>query len=165
MVKYLDLNTKLQVDLSGLHESVVDSDEEDLAESIGSFTLRDAVRDCLEKDPVDRGEEDVEILMEFTHTLEAFADMTQAVRRKMCEKMVFAVVDKAGTVVMNDGEELDSWSVIINGAVRVEGPSRCYTLSLGQGFGIKPTMAKEFHQGVSFSRYHDARPQFSSKLF
>ena len=28
---------------------------------------------------------------------------------------------------------------------------RCYTLSLGQGFGIKPTMAKEFHQGVSFS--------------
>jgi Rap guanine nucleotide exchange factor 2 len=118
------LITKFQVDLSGLHESVVDSDEEDLAESIGSFTLRDAVRDCLEKDPVDRGEEDVEILMEFTHTLEAFADMTQAVRRKMCEKMVFAVVDKAGTVVMNDGEELDSWSVIINGAVRVEGPSR-----------------------------------------
>lgn len=114
----------LQVDLSGLHESVVDSDEEDLAESIGSFTLRDAVRDCLEKDPVDRGDEDVEILMEFTHTLEAFADMTQAVRRKMCEKMVFAVVDKAGTVVMNDGEELDSWSVIINGAVRVEGPNR-----------------------------------------
>ena len=140
MVKYHGplLITKFQVDLSGLHESVVDSDEEDLAESIGSFTLRDAVRDCLEKDPVDRGEEDVEILMEFTHTL--------------------------GTVVMNDGEELDSWSVIINGAVRVEGPSRCYTLSLGQGFGIKPTMAKLFHQGVSFSRY-DARPQFSSKLF
>ena len=117
--------TKLQVDLSGLHESVVDSDEEDLAESIGSFTLRDAVRDCLEKDPVDRGEEDVEILMEFTHTLEAFADMTQAVRRKMCKKMVFAVVDwPAGTVVLNDGEDLDSWCVVINGAVRVEEPSR-----------------------------------------
>ena len=113
-----------EVDLSGLHESVVDSDEEDLAESIGSFTLRDAVRDCLEKDPADRQEEDIEILMEFTHTLEAFADMTQAVRMKMCAAMVFAVVDKAGTVVMNDGEELDSWSVIINGAVRVEGPSR-----------------------------------------
>jgi len=146
-----------EVDLSGLHESVVDSDEEDLAESIGSFTLRDAVRDCLEKDPVDRGDEDVEILMEFTHTLEAFADMTQAVRRKMCEKMVFAVVDKAGTVVMNDGEELDSWSVIINGAVRVEGPNRCYTLSLGQGFGIKPTMAKEFHQGVMTTVVEDCQ--------
>jgi len=139
-----------EMDLSGLHESVVDSDEEDLAESIGSFTLRDAVRDCLEKDPADRTEEDIEILMEFTHTLEAFADMTQAVRQKMCAVMVFAVVDKAGTIVMNDKEELDSWSVIINGAVRVEGGTnmRSYTLSLGQGFGIKPTMAVEYHQGV-----------------
>ena len=34
--------------------------------------------------------------------------------------MVFAVVEKAGTVVMNDGEELDSWSVIINGEVRID---------------------------------------------
>jgi len=32
--------------------------------------------------------------------------------------------------------------------VRVESSSRSYTLSLGQGFGIKPTMAKEYHQGV-----------------
>ena len=31
------------MDLSGLHESVVDSDEEDMGESIGSFTLRDQV--------------------------------------------------------------------------------------------------------------------------
>ncbi len=31
------------LDLSGLQESHVDSDEEDLAESIGSFTLRDQV--------------------------------------------------------------------------------------------------------------------------
>ena len=30
--------------MSGLQESHVDSDEEDLAESIGSFTLRDQVR-------------------------------------------------------------------------------------------------------------------------
>ena len=139
-----------EMDLSGLHESVVDSDEEDCVESIGSFTLRDAVRDCLEKDPSDRSKEDIEILMEFTHTLEAFSDMTHAVRYNMCAVMVFAVVDKAGTIVMNDGEELDSWSVIINGAVRVEGaPSvRSYTLSVGQGFGIKPTMQTEYHQGV-----------------
>ena len=33
--------------------------------------------------------------------------------------MVFAVVEKAGTVVMTDGEELDSWSVIINGHVEI----------------------------------------------
>ena len=133
-----------------MHESVVDSDEEDAVESIGSFTLRDAVRDCLEKDPSDRSKEDIEILMEFTHTLEAFSDMTHAVRFNMCSVMVFAVVDKAGTIVMNDGEQLDSWSVIINGAVRVDGSQsvRTYTLSVGQGFGIKPSKEVEFHQGV-----------------
>ena len=34
--------------------------------------------------------------------------------------MVFAVVEKAGTTVMNHEEELDSWSVIINGEVRID---------------------------------------------
>jgi len=38
----------------------------------------------------------------------------------LCFSQVFAVVVKAGTVVMNDGEELDSWSVLINGSVEVE---------------------------------------------
>ena len=37
--------------------------------------------------------------------------------------MVFAVVEKAGTTVMMDGEELDSWSVIINGEVRIDFPN------------------------------------------
>ena len=68
----------------------------------------------------------------------------------MCSVMVFAVVDKAGTIVMNDREELDSWSVIINGAVRVMGGEEgaSYTLSLGQGFGITPTMEKMYHVGT-----------------
>ena len=58
----------------------MDSDEEYCAESIGSFTLRDGVGDCLKKDSSDRTKEDIEILMEFTHTLDAFTDMTHAVR-------------------------------------------------------------------------------------
>ena len=49
--------------------------------------------------------------------------MTLATRRSLCAVMVFAVVEKAGTVVMKDGEELDSWSVILNGAVQVERPN------------------------------------------
>ena len=48
--------------------------------------------------------------------------MTLATRRALCAVMVFAVVEKADTVVMNDGEELDSWSVILNGRVEVERP-------------------------------------------
>ena len=137
--------------LHSSHEilSVVDSDEEDLADCISSLS-RDTVRDCLEKDPIDRTEGEIETLMEFTQTLEAFADMTQAVRSKMCAVMVFAVVDKVGTIIMSDKEELDSWSVIINGAVRVEGDTntRSYILTMGKGFGIKLTKVAEYHQGV-----------------
>ncbi len=46
--------------------------------------------------------------------------MTLTVRKALCAKMVFAVVQKPGIVVMNDGEELDSWSVIVNGSVEIE---------------------------------------------
>lgn len=83
--------------------------------------MRDTVRECLEKDPSDRTDDDIEILLEFTQHLRAFANMTLSVRRALCRVMVFAVVEKAGTVVMNDGEELDSWSVIINGHVEIDG--------------------------------------------
>jgi len=70
--------------------------------------------------------------------------------------MVFAVVEKAGTVVMNDGEELDSWSVIINGEVRVDSspasaadpaPPPRY-LRWGDSFGIPPTPERLLHRGV-----------------
>ena len=103
------------------------------------------MRDSLEKDPVDRTEEDLEILLEFTQTLEAFNHFTMGVRRALCAVMVFAVVEKSGTVVMNDNEELDSWSVIINGEVRIDGAK---TLRCGDSFGITPTMEKLYHKGV-----------------
>ena len=45
--------------------------------------------------------------------------MTMSMRRALCAVMVFAVVEKSGTVVLSDGEKLDSWSVILNGHVEV----------------------------------------------
>ena len=66
--------------------------------------------------------------------------------------MVFAVVEKAGTTVMMDGEELDSWSVIINGEVRIDIPGARNLgpkyLRCGDSFGITPTMDKLYHQGI-----------------
>ncbi|XP_047738846.1 rap guanine nucleotide exchange factor 2 [Hyalella azteca] len=145
------------VDLSGLMESVVDSDEEDLAETIETMAVRDAVRECLEKDPSERTEDDIKVLLEFTQRLKAFADKTLAVRRAMCQAMVFAVVEDAGTVLMNDGEELDSWSVIINGHVQVMTSTGSYELHLGDSFGIPPTMDKLHHVGVMRSMVDDCQ--------
>lgn len=47
-----------------------------------------------------------EQLLEFMHQLPAFANMTMSVRRELCAVMVFAVVERAGTIVLNDGEEV-----------------------------------------------------------
>ncbi|XP_015191609.1 PREDICTED: rap guanine nucleotide exchange factor 2-like isoform X4 [Polistes dominula] len=148
-----------EVDLSGLVESIVDSDEEeDLAESMDSLNVRDAVRECLEKDPVERSEEDIETLLEFTQQLKAFTNMTLAVRRALCAVMVFAVVERAGMVVLNDGEELDSWSVLINGTVEIEHSNgEVELLHLGDSFGILPTMDRLLHQGVMRTKCDDCQ--------
>ena len=90
--------------------------------------------------------------MEFTQKLEAFNQMTEAVRRALCSVMVFAVVEKAGTTVMMHGEELDSWSVIINGEVRIDIPGSTTSpklLRCGDSFGITPTMDKLYHQVIT----------------
>lgn len=146
-----------EVDLTGLMESVVDSDEEeDISET--SLVVRDAVRECLEKDPNDRTEEDVDTLLEFTQHLKAFTNMTMYVRRALVATMVFAVVEKAGTVVMTDGEELDSWSVIINGHVEIEESNgKVRELHLGDSFGIKPTMDKLYHRGIMRTKCDDCQ--------
>ena len=61
--------------------------------------------------------------------------MTLATRRALCAVMVFAIVDKAGTIVMKDGEELDSWSVILNGQVEIETESGSKFLQMGDRYG------------------------------
>ncbi|KAJ8403577.1 hypothetical protein AAFF_G00349030 [Aldrovandia affinis] len=150
------------MDLSGLPETAVDSeeddDEEDIERASDPLMSRDIVRDCLEKDPVDRTDDDIEQLLEFMHQLPAFANMTMSVRRELCAVMVFAVVERAGTVVLNDGEELDSWSVILNGSVEVTYPDgRTEILCMGNSFGVSPTMDKEFMKGVMKTKVDDCQ--------
>ncbi|XP_066506183.1 rap guanine nucleotide exchange factor 2 isoform X2 [Hoplias malabaricus] len=150
------------MDLSGLPETAVDSeeddDEEDIERASDPLMSRDIVRDCLEKDPMDRTDDDIEQLLEFMHQLPAFANMTMSVRRELCAVMVFAVVERAGTIVLNDGEELDSWSVILNGSVEVTYPDgRTEILCMGNSFGVSPTMEKEYMKGVMKTKVDDCQ--------
>ena len=72
-------------------------------------------------------------------TSQAFSNMTEHTRRLLCEVMVFAVVPKEGSIVMKDGEELDSWSVILNGEVEVTRHSGETTrLSVGDWYTCLP---------------------------
>ncbi|KAK1175036.1 rap guanine nucleotide exchange factor 2-like isoform X3 [Acipenser oxyrinchus oxyrinchus] len=151
-----------EMDLSGLPETAVDSeeddDEEDIERASDPLMSRDIVRDCLEKDPMDRTDDDIEQLLEFMHQLPAFANMTMSVRRELCAVMVFAVVERAGTTVLNDGEELDSWSVILNGSVEVTyHDGRTEILCMGNSFGVSPTMEKEYMKGVMRTKVDDCQ--------
>ncbi|XP_049448946.1 rap guanine nucleotide exchange factor 6 isoform X7 [Epinephelus fuscoguttatus] len=141
------------VDLSGLPEAAVDSEEEeeedeDLERASDTLLGRDLVRECLEKDPADRNDDDIEQLLEFMHQLPAFANMTMSVRRDLCSVMVFEVVEQAGTVILHDKQELDLWYVILNGAVEISHPEgRTETFCMGNSFGISPSLDKQYMIG------------------
>ncbi|XP_076607458.1 rap guanine nucleotide exchange factor 6 isoform X1 [Chaetodon auriga] len=141
------------VDLSGLPEAAVDSEEEeeedeDLERASDTLLGRDLVRECLEKDPADRNDDDIEQLLEFMHQLPAFANMTMSVRRDLCSVMVFEVVEQAGTVILHNKQELDLWYVILNGAVEISHPEgRAETLCMGNSFGISPSLDKQYMNG------------------
>ncbi|KAM7333419.1 hypothetical protein ACRRTK_006739 [Alexandromys fortis] len=150
------------VDLTRLPEGPVDSeDEEDEEEEIDRtdpLQGRDLVRECLEKEPADKTDDDVEQLLEFMHQLPAFANMTMSVRRELCSVMIFEVVEQAGAVILEDGQELDSWYVILNGTVEISHPDgRVENLFMGNSFGIVPTLDKQYMHGVVRTKVDDCQ--------
>jgi len=48
--------------------------------------------------------------------------MTVAMRRELCAVMEYKVIEKAGSILYNDGEAIDSWSAILNGSLEVVYP-------------------------------------------
>lgn len=80
---------------------------------------RDALRESLEKPPAERSENDVHILLDFTQHLHAFANMTLSIREALCKVMVLRVIDDAGTVICNENQTLDSWTVVIQGLIEI----------------------------------------------
>ena len=63
-------------------------------------------------------------------------------------------------MVLNDGEELDSWSVIVNGSVEIvhsSGIQEPKTLIVGDCFGILPMMNKHHHSGTMRTKCDDCQ--------
>ncbi|XP_049642666.1 rap guanine nucleotide exchange factor 6 isoform X3 [Suncus etruscus] len=150
------------VDLTRLPEGPVDSeDEEEEDEEIDRtdpLQGRDLVRECLEKEPADKTDDDIEQLLEFMHQLPAFANMTMSVRRELCSVMIFEVVEQAGAIILEDGQELDSWYVILNGTVEIShSDGKVENLFMGNSFGITPTMDKQYMHGVVRTKVDDCQ--------
>ncbi|XP_069754362.1 rap guanine nucleotide exchange factor 6-like isoform X4 [Narcine bancroftii] len=151
------------MDLTGLPETAVDSeeeeeDEEDIDRASDPLMSRDIVRECLEKDPVDRTDDDIEQLLEFMHQLPAFANMTMFVRRELCSVMIFEVVEHAGAIITDDGKELEAWYVILNGSVEItDSYGKTETLCMGNSFGISPSLEKQYMKGIVRTKADDCQ--------
>ncbi|CAI9720796.1 rap guanine nucleotide exchange factor 2 isoform X14 [Octopus vulgaris] len=166
MQSSIDGQENVDLEYSGLTESMVDSDEEEgYGESSERFdlfqelyTARDIVYESLKKDPDKRTEDDIETLLDFMRHFSAFANMTLATRRALCAVMVYAQVKEAGTQVMKDGEMLDSWSVILNGEVEItylEGNKKI--LAMGNSFGVSPSLDVQLNNGVMVTKVDDCQ--------
>ena len=126
--------------------------------SSASYLYRDSIRECLERDPSERSNDDVEMLVDFLSRLPAFANLAQSVRLQLCSVLVFVSMSDAGTVVLHDGEELDSWSVIINGSVDIfHLDGSCHELNVGDCFGVEATSEKYYHHGEMRTRVADCQ--------
>jgi Rap guanine nucleotide exchange factor 2 len=139
--------------------SVHETDDESETSSEHSFPIHDHIRESLMKDANDRTDDDIEAILEFLLHFPAFANLTLHVRRELCKVLVYAQVDKAQTIVMNEGERYDSWSVIINGIVddeTVDG-QLIRTLTVGQSFGCGPTLDQYCHTGIMKTRVDDCQ--------
>ncbi|XP_063148392.1 rap guanine nucleotide exchange factor 6 isoform X2 [Candoia aspera] len=151
------------VDLTGLPEAPVDSEDdeeedEDIDRTSDPLLGRDVVRECLEKEPADKTDDDIEQLLEFMHQLPAFANMTMSVRRELCSVMIFEVVEQAGAIILEDGQELDSWYVILNGTVEISRPDgKTESLCMGNSFGITPSLEKQHMNGVVRTKVDDCQ--------
>ncbi|XP_060127662.1 rap guanine nucleotide exchange factor 6 isoform X5 [Zootoca vivipara] len=151
------------VDLTGLPEAPVDSEDdeeedEDIDRTSDPLLGRDVVRECLEKEPADKTDDDIEQLLEFMHQLPAFANMTMSVRRELCSVMIFEVVEQAGAIILNDGQELDSWYVILNGTVEISHrDGKTESLCMGNSFGITPSLEKQYMNGVVRTKVDDCQ--------
>ncbi|OQV24790.1 Rap guanine nucleotide exchange factor 2 [Hypsibius exemplaris] len=145
-----DTDSEDEVDL------LEDPDMADGEESISSSscTFRDSLRDALMMDVGLRKREEnqaaVDIILDFMQRLPAFAPYTQNIQRSFCEEMMFASVAGAGCLVLQDGEELDSWTVVINGSLQVELPDgEIQNIQVGDCFGVMaPTLENVYYRGV-----------------
>ncbi|CAF0795635.1 unnamed protein product [Brachionus calyciflorus] len=144
---------------TGITASTSNSINDDASEqsSIQMIT-RDAVREVLEKDPKERTDEDIDILVEFMQTLPAFSNLTEPITRKLCSCMVLGIVDKADTIVLDNNEKLDSWAVVLNGQVECILPDSTVKIyNVGDHFGTAPVLDSVYHEGVMRTKCDDCQ--------
>ncbi|XP_065907150.1 rap guanine nucleotide exchange factor 2-like isoform X1 [Dysidea avara] len=116
--------------------------------SEGSSGTLDCVLSCLSKPPHERTEEDIEGLLDVLAMLPAFSKLTSAVRRSILKLMVLKTVDEDNTVIINNGEEVDSWYVVFNGCLKFcREQEQEKLLHAGESYGINQSLKVTLYSG------------------
>ncbi|ESO09573.1 hypothetical protein HELRODRAFT_190559 [Helobdella robusta] len=135
-------NEEDEEDTETLHGSYTELDFSDLAnESFTSITVRDNVKDCLEKTPENRTGQDINVLREFLLPFAVFNSFPKDVQTLICRKLVYVVVENEGSIVLRENEEMKYWGMVINGCLEMHHPtddSYSRLIQIGDWFGIDP---------------------------
>ncbi|XP_037562447.1 rap guanine nucleotide exchange factor 4 isoform X3 [Dermacentor silvarum] len=98
----------------------------------------DAVlRMILRKPPMERTLDDLDLIYEELLHIKALSHLSNSVKRELYGVMIFESHPKAGTILFNQGDEGNSWYIILRGSVNVViyGKGVVCTLHEGDDFG------------------------------
>lgn len=133
---------------------MLDANTESSSQSSGPENLRDILMKPIDERNID----DFSAFLEMTKNISAFCHFTTETRREMARKMVLAQVEKAGTVILLDGEILDSWCVILNGLLKtVDSSGRETFYKQDDSFGVEPNLSEQKNSGQTITLMDDCQ--------
>lgn len=134
--------------LDYLSESQVDIDSDD-EESVQSETSSmDSVYEVLSKPSSERTNEDIERVMDVLQYMPAFSNMTSNIREAIFHVLLLTTIPEEGHVLINNGDEVDKWYVVLHGQLRLirdSNPDKI--LHIGESFGVSVSLKVLPHRG------------------
>jgi hypothetical protein len=117
------------------------------------------LRQVLEKNALDRTDEDNETILNYINSLNAFDKYDQATKKQLASVMILAIIENPFTVILTHNETLDSFCCLIHGTVEhlysasdTYGRSPMHNSKIlhpGDIFGItEPTMETIYFEGI-----------------
>ena len=132
--------------------------EEEIYAEVQYDSCFDELR-ILKKSPVDRSFDDVKLLADFLQHFSAFSSMSAEMRLDFSYVMKYAHVPDKDHEILRNGEQLDSWCVVINGQcvnIKLDGSKRLY--EMGQYFGLdRKKPVPQYHQGTMITLERDCQ--------
>lgn len=135
--------------LDYLSESQVDSDDEESVQSESSSAASmDAVFEVLSKPSADRTEEDIERVMDVLQYMPVFSNLTSNIRRALFQVLILQSFDSENSSVIDNGEEVSKWYVVLNGQLKLVRESDTEKLyHVGDSFGVSQSLKILPHRG------------------